>query len=53
MPNFIGKFADSPYPHTPYRYLHMFHPIFFVIYNICANYLFTCYNLYDIICKKL
>ena len=33
MPNFIGKFADFPYPHTPYRYLHMFHSIFIVMYK--------------------
>lgn len=33
MPNFIEKFADFPYPHTPYRYLHMFHSIFIVMYK--------------------
>lgn len=33
MPNFIEKFADSPYPHTPYRYLPMFHLIFIVMYK--------------------
>lgn len=33
MLNFIGKFVDSPYPHTPYRYLHMFHSMFIVMYK--------------------
>lgn len=33
MPNFIGKIVDFPYPHTPYRYLHMFHLIFIVMYK--------------------
>ena len=33
MPNFIEKFADSPYPYTPYRYLPMFHSIFIVMYK--------------------
>ena len=33
MPNLIGKFTGLPYPYTPYRYLHMFHSIFIVMYK--------------------
>lgn len=33
MPNFIGKFADSPYPYTPHRYLYVFHLMFIVMYK--------------------
>ena len=33
MPNFIGKFADLPYPYTPYGYLRTFHLIFIIMYK--------------------
>lgn len=33
MPNFIEKFADSPYPYTPHGYFPMFHSKFIVMYK--------------------
>ena len=33
MLNFIGKFADSLYPHTPYGYLYVFYLMFIVMYK--------------------
>ena len=33
MPNFIGNLQILRIPIPPYRYLHMFYSIFFVIYK--------------------